>query len=301
MGHGKHIIIFFVLLAVSAGSAAQVKVRSTIDRDTIVIGQPISLTVEAYMPLGSRIGWFAADTIPHFLITDRSVIDTAENIDGKKLSQTLTITSFDSGRWQMPPFEILVDSQAYLTDTLSIRVGYTPFDRNADYRDIKDIVETTNPESGNIPWYIALMALVSLAALIYFLKRKKMRPVENKNMEPALSPYAEAMLSLSELRKKPGASENIKLFYTDMNDILRRYILRQFGISTFERTNDELIAQMSRLNMTRDAFTRLARSLRMIDYVKFAKYVPAEQENLDNLETVETTIGILDKKEERAV
>lgn len=81
-----------------------------------------------------------------------------------------------------------------------------------------------------------------------------------------------------------------------MNDILRNYVARQFRISTFERTNEEMILQLSKLNIARDSFISLAQSLRMSDFVKFAKYRPSESETQNNLETVRSSIDILDKK-----
>ena len=74
----KHIVTILCLVLVSAYSRAQVSVRSNIDRDNILIGEPIALTVEAYMPLGSNIVWFNSDTIPHFDITQKSGVDTSQ-------------------------------------------------------------------------------------------------------------------------------------------------------------------------------------------------------------------------------
>ena len=62
----KHIITVIFFLAFSFYAAAQVNVRSNIDRDNILIGETLSLTVEAYMPIGANVKWFNADTIPHF-------------------------------------------------------------------------------------------------------------------------------------------------------------------------------------------------------------------------------------------
>ena len=44
----------------------------------------------------------------------RAGTDTAQNIDGKKISQNFTITSFDSGQQYIPPFDIEVDQTALL-------------------------------------------------------------------------------------------------------------------------------------------------------------------------------------------
>jgi hypothetical protein len=243
------------------------------------------------------VNWINTDTIPHFEITFRSAVDTAENIDGKKITQVLNITSFDSGRWQMPPFELLVDGQPFYTDSITISVNFTPFNPEEDYRDIKDIIEVVNPMAKYYPWMVAAMAAVSLAMIIVLmLRRKKPAATVSKPSVPLLTPYEEAMTALRTLGKNPPAKEEIKYYYSQLNDILRNYVSRQLRVPAFERTNEELILQLSALNIPRDSFTQLAQSLRMSDFVKFAKYLPGETDNRSNLEIVRSTIETLDKK-----
>lgn len=209
----KHIAGILILLLACCFLNAQVNVRATVNRDNILIGEPFSLTVEAYMPLGSSISWFNSDTMPHFEVTDRSVIDTAENIDGKKITQVLNLTSFDSGRWQIPPFEIVVAGQSFYTDSIPVNVTFTPFDPKEDYRDIKDIIEVKNPSVRYIPWIIAGLTVLSLSALAYFMRKKKplVRDVKIA-AEAALSPYEEAVTALNALGKKLPAEGEEKDF-----------------------------------------------------------------------------------------
>jgi hypothetical protein len=49
------------------------------------------------------------------------------------------------------------------------------------------------------------------------------------------------------------------------------------------------------LKMDREAFTNLAASLRMGDFVKFAKYVPGPFENDNNLELIRKAIVVIDE------
>lgn len=292
----KHITAFLILLLAFSGLFAQVNVRATVNRDKILIGESISLTVEAYVPLGSDINWFLADTIPHFLVTNRSSVDTVQNMDGKKISQELNITSFDSGQWQLPPFEIIVDAQPFYTDSVTINVGYTPYNADADYRDIKDIIEVVNPDAKYIVWWITGAAIVALAAMIYFLfRRRKPSLAVKKPMVPDLSPYEEAMKALRTLTKK-YQPDQVKGFYSELNDILRKYVSRQFGMNTLDRTNEEMILQLAAINIPKDSFINLTQSLRMSDFVKFAKYRPSEQDNEDNLGVVKSSIELMDKR-----
>jgi hypothetical protein len=252
------------------------------------------------MPLGSKTNWFIADSLPHFDITGRSAVDTVPNVDGKKITQVLNITSFDSGRWQMPPFEIVVDGQSFFTDSVGISVGFTPFNRDEDYRDIKDIIELSNPDVNRVPWIIAIVALISLLVLVFYLARKKKAPVEvQKPVVPALSPYDEAMKALKSLAKT--GSDDPKPYYSELNDILRNYVLRKFQISSFQRTSEELILQLRKVDMPKDSFISLAQTLRMTDFVKFAKYRPSAEDDRSNYDVIKNSIEAMDKRALSAV
>ena len=296
----KHIISLFFLIF-SFYAQAQVNVRSNIDRDNILIGETLSLTVEAYTPIGANIVWFNADTIPHFEMLKNDKLDTVQNIDAKKLSQHFELTSFDSGQQYIPPFEIVVDNQSYFTDSIPITVSFAPFDPNEDYRDIKDIIEVKNPSVDYLQWVIGALAVVSLAVLALLWRRKRPAPDVKKQQMPVLTPYEEAMKALAQLALKNVNNGEVKTYYSQMNDILRKYVSRKFSVATFERTNEELIIELSGKGIPKDAFISLAQSLRMSDVVKFAKYLPSEEDNKSNLRIVTSSIEILDKNYPGAV
>ncbi len=298
----KHIIRIFFFILICSCANAQVSVRSNIDRDNILIGETLNLTVEAYVPIGANVTWFTADTLPYFEILKKYSTDTAQSIDSKKLSQNFELTSFDSGQQYIPPFEIVVDSQPYFTDSIPINVSFTPFDPNEDYKDIKDIIDVKNPSVKYLPWVISALALLSLVALVYFFYRRKFGEALVKEEQlPALSPYEEAMKALAQLALKNVNNGEVKNYYSEMNDILRKYVSGRFSVSTFERTNEELILELSQMGIPKDAFISLAQSLRMSDVVKFAKYRPSEEDNKNNLKIVTTSIEILDKNNTGAV
>ena len=298
----KHIIRIFSFILICSCANAQVSVRSNIDRDNILIGETLNLTVEAYVPIGANVTWFTADTLPHFEILKKYAADTAQSIDSKKLSQNFELTSFDSGQQYIPPFEIIVDSQSYYTDSISINVSFTPFNPEEDYKDIKDIIDVKNPSVKYFPWLISGLALLSLAALVYLWYRRKFgeKPVKEAQ-QPALSPYEEAMKALAQLALNNVTNGEVKIYYSEMNDILRKYVSGKFSVSTFERTNEELILELSQMGIPKDAFISLAQSLRMSDVVKFAKYRPSDDDNKNNLKIVTTSIDILDKNTTGAV
>ena len=219
----------------------------------------------------------------------------------KKLSQHFELTSFDSGQQYIPPFEIVVDNQSYFTDSIPITVSFAPFDPNEDYRDIKDIIEVKNPSVDYLQWVIGALAVVCLAVLALLWRRNRSAPDSKKQQMPVLTPYEEAMKALAQLALKNENNGEVKTYYSQMNDILRKYVSRKFSVATFQRTNEELIIELSGKGIPKDAFISLAQSLRMSDVVKFAKYLPSEEDNKSNLRIVTSSIEILDKNYPGAV
>ncbi len=142
-------IPFTVCIFFSIFSFAQNPViKTTVDKNEILIGEQIKLNIEADFPADTyNIHWVdIADSIEHFEVLDRTKIDSifSENkLTG--LSQTFTITSFDSGQWNLPHFVIDFDSLSkgttlrLLSDSLPITVSFSTADTSSQLRDIKPI------------------------------------------------------------------------------------------------------------------------------------------------------------------
>ena len=86
-----------------------------------------------------------------------------------------------------------------------------------------------------------------------------------------------------------------------MNDIMRRFIARQIGFVTMEKTSGEILMQLKEINFPTDAFMALAQTLRMGDAVKFAKYMPSHEDNEQNFDTIRNSIELLNKRSFSAV
>lgn len=289
-----HKVFFFLSLFLSAlSSSAQKKItiRSVIDKNKIVIGEQIHLDLEADFPLQEPMRFFTIDSIPHFEILERKKIDTVDNREGIKLSQSLTLTSFDSGHWVIPSFELPSDKPMY-TDSLAVDVGFSPFDPNQDYHDIKDVIDVPVQEKKEETWYWYAAASALLAgAIIYLLLRKKKKPVTKVAF---INPYAQAKQELEKLQKENLSS---KAFYTRLVDIFRLYISRRKGIDSLQKTTDDLVVQLRMLKLPTEEFNQLAQSLRMSDFVKFAKFEPSENDKGGSFKTIKDFIDNIEKAE----
>lgn len=286
-----------MILSFQFVAAQSVSVKASVDSSYILIGQPIHLALEANVPLGVNVDWFPLDSLPHFEFIDRGKIDTVTTQDGKTFRQLLTITSFDSGRWTIPSLPLKVDTKESFTDSLTINVDYSAFDPKQDYHDIKDIIVVDNPYLKYINWIIAGIAVIALALTIYFLRKKvrKFKPSANTFSDSKLSPLQEALEALQLLQKQPlQSSDDVKNYYTVLNDIARQFWWRKTNWAARKKTNEELIQQLSGTDLPQNEKLNFAQQLRMTDAVKFAKYIPSFEENNIAFETTKKSLQSLD-------
>jgi hypothetical protein len=283
--------LFILSICFAAVAAAQTRtvVKATVDKYRIVIGEQIELQLEADIPEHEPISFFVIDSIPHFEFISISPIDTTNTSNGTVLTQRFRMTSFDSGSWVIPAF-VMAGNMA--TDSISIDVSFSPFDPAKDYHDIKDVIDVTVEEKKQWWWWAIGGGVVLLALLLYLLLRKKPPPV--KVVAPPVDPYKEALQQIEQLqRQKPATKE----YYSQLVDIFRNYIEKRKGISSLQQTTDDLVMQLRGIVLSKDDFEKLAQSLRMSDFVKFAKYQPEKNDDEMMLQTIRQSIMDIEKTE----
>ena len=278
--------ITFVALFFSAMAAAQSKttVKATVDRSQIFIGEPIKLRLEVKVPENEAIRFFQIDSLPHFEFLTRPKIDTSNTGSGTVLSQIIPITSFDSGHWVIPSFVL---GKNIVTDSIPVDVGFSAFNPDQPYHDIKEIIEVTPEGKKEKPrwWYLPAGAVALLIVLI-LLFRKKRKPVVNV-VELPVDSYKEAMTQLEKLqRDKPET----KQYYSRLVDIFRVYVLNRTGIHSLQNTTDNLVKQLRGLNIHKEQFEQLSQVLRQSDFVKFAKYIPSADDDKNAYDTINQSI-----------
>ena len=292
-------LVFLLLISFTAYAQDSASVKTQIDKTHILIGEPIRLGVDVRIPSGVFIRFPQPDTIPHFVILGKASLDSV--VSGKSTSYHLEwkLTSFDSGIYKIPALPLLIGNRHYLSDSLPVEVSYGNLDSAKEYHDIRNIIEIENPAVKYILWVV--LGLTILAIILFVLSASRPFPATKMPEEKAvgkssLSAFDEAMASLERLKKMSLAdAASVKKYYSGMNDALRVYLNRSMQLVTMERTNEELILQLSNLEMQKEAFTHLAATLRMSDFVKFAKYIPDVYDNERNLEVIRSSILLINE------
>ena len=294
------------LTAIMAGftfllSYAQPSIKTTADKNEILIGDQFKLKIEVKdIEEGYKITWPAIpDSLQHFEVVNRDKIDSSYR--DKKLSsvsQTLTLTSFDSGKWVLPSFLVNVDplkddtTYNFFTDSVPVTVSFSLSDTTSVIRDIKPIREA---DTVNIIWYW-IGAGILLAALIIFLiwfykywkKNKVDVPFKSK-----VSPYDEAMKELEKLKAVNLSSPEVRVAHIKLGEILKRYLTRKQNTSYLNKTTSEILMSLSEQKVDNDMLTKVASSLRCSDAVKFAKYLPAASETADSILSIKEVISLI--------
>ena len=283
-----------LLLATQMLQAQDIRIKASVSRDRILIGEPVVLKLEAEMPKNVESGWFRVDSIEHFEYLLPPVKDTQINALTILFKELHTLTSFDSGSWTIPRYVITINNNRYLTDSIKIDVGYSPADPSQPYHDIKDIVEVQETDQLYINYIIALITALAIAALIWLLRRKKKVAGLSAAAGPLLTPYEKANAGLKALQASGiPAGGQLKQFYIKLNDILRNYLRDQQLVTKPDASNEQLVVGVKSY-LDNETVYRLAQSLRLTDAVKFARYEPGSEETEQVLNGVKESIDIIE-------
>ena len=281
------ILIVAFLFSFQHSDAQLPTVKTSVDKNNILIGQQINYRVQFSMPDNTyRLGWFSMpDSVGNFNVITRNKIDSSFSNGNLNFSQDIILTSFDSGRQVIPPQTLSVstldgDSTFNLfTDSIAINVTYSPTDSIMPFHDIKNIIEVKK----SFPWWAwALVALgiIILIIWILFLFKFFNKKKDVKIFESKLSPYDEAMQSLNDLEKEDLLQQNkFKEYHSRLSDIFKRYLSRKTNTYQLHLTTDELLIELKGFDLSKEQISNFAGSLRLGNAVKFAQYIPPAYEN----------------------
>ncbi len=288
--------LLFLLIAILCNAQNKTTVRASVDKNTILIGEPVNLVIEADIPENEPIGFFTIDSIAHFEFLQEGKIDTTNTNKGTALRQFFRITSFDSGQWVIPSYH-LPQSEDLKTDSIIINVGYMAMDTAKDYNDIREIIEVNAEKDMDWTWYYIGGGALLVLLLIYLLtKKKKKKTTQAAQQEKIIDPYTEAIQQLEVLQKENllGKGET-KLYYSRLTDIFRVYVEKRKNIHSLKQTTDDLVAQLRNIHFDREQYDQLADALRLVDFVKFAKYIPTENDHVNVFAAIKKTIEQIER------
>ncbi len=299
----------FFMFVVPGTYAQEISVSAKLDTNAMLIGDHVGLTLKYTGPAKSQVLWpFLPDTILGTItVIGRGKIDTAYTADKKSVtfSQQLNFTCYDSGFYTIPAipfkFRILPDtsSRVALTTMMLLAVHTVKVDTTLAIKPIIGPLKVPITFREMLPWILAGLAVIALVVLAiwYFRKRKKREPIFTIKPRVVLLPHELALQEIEKLRvKKLWQSGMVKEYYSELTEILRRYIENRFKVPALEQTSAEIIESLAGNAMCPSKTLELLGNLLiMADMVKFAKTKPVASENekslADGIEFISSTIS----------
>ena len=280
------ILCWFVWNSIAMAMPIPDSVFARLDTNSILLGEQVKLKISFQGKSKSKVVFpVVADTFSNLEVVQRSAIDTLSQ-DGEQISltQTFTITGFDSGYHVILPFEFLLlgtkstDTSKLFTQPILLAVQSVPVDTTKSIKDIKNIEAVPFSIWDHIGWiFLAIAALVGF--ILWKKYGSKLKSTKQTIVPTTTIPCHEKALSaLDELNKKQlWQNGQYRLYHTELTDILRSYISDRWKVGAMEMTTDEILfLSFISSNETDD----IGYVLRIADMVKFAKGIPHGDENI---------------------
>ena len=288
----KKICLFLVSLFQilwSQDSKPVIEVNSAVDTSVITIGDRITYTITINHIAGMRVEQPGAGVnLGQFEIKDYTIYDP-EQKDGRIfLKYEYMISVFDTGSFTIPPFPIAYFPTDSISDYKIIEASpiniYVQSVINDEQRELRDIKPPLAIPYDYFSLFSILAAVILLSAIGYFgymfYKRRKEKGYLLRPPEPPRPAHEVALQALETLMTQELIEKGaIKQFYSELSEIVRRYIENRFFVPALEETSTEILIEMRSQDLNGNSYDKLHDLLQISDLVKFAKYKPEDNEH----------------------
>lgn len=179
------------------------------------------------------------------------------------------------------------------TPPVRFRVG-DPFG-NAPHPTPRDLTPPEEVTAETLRWRYVMLGLNGAFALIVLTiavnSYVRSRPKPEAPPPPPIPPWILATEALEVLSKSDLLSRGqIKEYYDQLSDIVRRYIGALRGFDALEMTTLEVLSKLKRVPIAGVTTAEIAHLLTECDLVKFARHVPTHQESDKILDVAYTIV-----------
>jgi len=288
----------------SLGALNAQSVSASLDRDKILLGEQVTLRF-ALSNINENLSFVSGwpqlnDTINHTEILKRNNLDTINVNGANTYQQSFIVTSFDSGRWQLGPFNFIIQDKAsgkqikISTSPLYLTVLPVNVSGLKDYHPLKEIIDVQTSFNW-LPVIIGIaVVIVAIIVFVIIKKRKKKIAVEPKIILKG-TPLERAIEKLQVLEKESLTSTvTIKKFHSEIDLIARQYFEEMMQVKALQLTTTELFKRMHVYMQDVKLRTRLQQVFETNASVKFAKYMPSIDESKNALKEIISSLQQID-------
>lgn len=274
---------------VTTSYSQAITVSAALDSSIMKIGEQRKIALEVKQP-HSAVVYFPTingnDTLAQEIeILKITPPDTLKSNNALTIKQEYFITSFDTGRYVLPPFVFKSKTQSYTTEQLYLDV--ITYDEDLTNAQLTGMAENYDPPFNWVRFLLYLsivLGILGLGALIYYIY-KVVQEMKNNQIEEEIVvdnrlPHEIALEELEKIKSdKLWQKGEVKVYYTVLTDTLRDYFTRRFNIPAMEMTSSEIIRSLKYEHDAVDAIERVREIFDISDMVKFAKMEPSQEDN----------------------
>lgn len=298
-GRGCFLLFIFAVLSsrfsIASAQDGVPVVDAKFDRDSIVIGDRFMLEVRVEKDMMQVVDFpyltGGGEMMENVEVLDEFPEDTVAQ-DGRRqtISKRYLMTIFAEGEYNLGTFPVMY-ADKNVVDTLvsrdSLRMRVSTFEIDLE----KDKPFDIKPPRG-VPlkfgevsvWFALAVGVLALILTGIWLIIKYRKHIPFLAPKPQIPPHIVAIRQLEALKNQKLPENNKhKQYYSGITDILREYINGRFGIHAMEMTSGEILAAVEEPReqglVDDKRYSDLRDILQTADLVKFAKWVPAGEEN----------------------
>ncbi len=295
----KKLIVYFLFSATVFGQQKQV--QTSIDTTKNKIGAEFKLTLKTNVDTLSKVVFPNVKNFGALEVIQSYPIDTIKKNDRYELVKKYGLAQFDSGKYTIPSVRIIINSKAFLSDSLNVEVANVQVDTlKQKMYDIKDIVPADNSIGDWWKWLLVLLIIAGLGVLSYwYVKKHKEKKEEGEIYKTSIEKATNLLNTLE--KKELWQRGEIKEYYSELTDIVRIYIEEAIEVPAMESTTSELIQALKiaslkkKMELSKETIDNLFTVLKQADLVKFAKSKPLDFEITEDRKKIERAIVTLDK------
>ncbi|KAA3663016.1 MAG: hypothetical protein DWQ10_01130, partial [Calditrichaeota bacterium] len=294
----KQKLVFLVgcwlIFSIPLPSNAQVRVNSSVDKSRIKIGDLIHYEVRFHYDAGIEIQTPGlGSNLGAFEIRDFGDFTPQEKAGSFEKIVTYTISTFDTGAYVIPPisvgYTVLADSSEHFIETepIDIYVESMKPSEEGDIRGLKNQAEIPIDFKRIIIYALIALAVILAVVLFWWYRKKRQQGGLFSTPEPPPRPAHEVALERLNNLESSGmlAAGEIKDYFTELSEILREYIEGRFSIPALESTTFEIMQAFDKPEFHDVDLGAIEPNLNLSDLVKFAKFMPREEEAIAALAT----------------
>lgn len=288
-----------VLLVLAGTPGAQtapvdVPVQAWADASDYLIGERIEVQVHLTTPLESNVvGPEVHAQHGPFEVLRVLTRDSKEGTGLVSHTWAIQLTTFESGRLTLPPFELGLTTggvrQTILSPPIELTVHAPDVDAAGALRPIRPPM--ARPSSSSTWMWVAALLFVAGAAAVctsYLGTRLKLRirmgqaPVAPLDLESRLAALD---------RRLPATDAEIAAFYTNISNVVRECLQTAYGVPATTLSTRELVGSLPHRAHGTANGSAIERVLETLDRVKFAGWRPSDaQDHADILEQARSVV-----------